>query len=188
MKTGGFSGLWRPPLWTAFAWGFAEATLFFLVPDIILSWCALAHPRDGVRAFVAIIVGSLLGGALVYETSRAAPAKTADVIRAVPFVRAAMFDTVSREYAAHGASAQLRGPTSGIPYKVYAAVAPEHVGLAAFLVVSVPARLERLAASWVVFTAVGCLLRRRRTAHRILTAAIFVAGWTVVYAIYWSKI
>ena len=35
-------GLWHPPLWLGFLWGFAEGTLFFIIPDIVLSWAALA--------------------------------------------------------------------------------------------------------------------------------------------------
>src|ERR1700745_1285262 len=30
------AGLGRPPLWLGFLWGFAEGTLFFIVPDLIL--------------------------------------------------------------------------------------------------------------------------------------------------------
>lgn len=99
-----------------------------------------------------------------------------------------MFETVSREYERHGAVAQLLGPTSGIPYKVYAAVAPSHVDFATFLAFSIPARLERLAASWLLFTILGVVLRRTISRHRVLTAAIFATGWAMFYAIYWSKI
>jgi hypothetical protein len=182
------AGLWRPPAWCAFLWGFAEATLFFLVPDILLTWCALASPRCGARALAAVLAGSLLGGALVYGAASSWPAQTTRAVQAVPFVRASMFETVSREYARHGAVAQLLGPTSGIPYKVYAAVAPAHVGFAAFLAFSVPARLERLAASWLLFTILGVVLRQTISRHRAATAAIFTIGWAIFYAFYWTNI
>ncbi len=166
-------GLWRPPAWCAFLWGFAEATLFFLVPDIILTWCALASPRCGSRALVAVLAGSILGGALVYSAASARPAQTTRVIQTVPFVRASMFETVSREYERHGAVAQLLGRPRAFSYKVYASVAPAHVNFATFLAFSIPARLERLAASWILFTILGVVLRRAISRHRVLTAAIF---------------
>src|SRR5437868_1692315 len=59
--------------WAALAWGYAEATLFFLVPDVLLSWVALRDPRAaGVACFWAL-AGALLGGATMYAWGAADP-------------------------------------------------------------------------------------------------------------------
>ena len=43
------TGLWPAPLWLSLAWGFAEATLFFIVPDVVLGWESLGGWRRGQR-------------------------------------------------------------------------------------------------------------------------------------------
>ena len=55
------------PFAAAFAWGFAEATLFFVVPDV---WLTLIAVRRGLRpALVACgwaLAGALAGGLAMY--------------------------------------------------------------------------------------------------------------------------
>lgn len=48
------------------AWGFAEATLFFLVPDVLITWLAVRRLRDGLWGSLAATVGALCGGLLMY--------------------------------------------------------------------------------------------------------------------------
>jgi membrane protein YqaA with SNARE-associated domain len=50
----------------AFIWGLAEATLFFIVPDVYLGFVALFDWRRALRALAAPIAGAVLGGALMY--------------------------------------------------------------------------------------------------------------------------
>ncbi len=180
--------LWPPPAWLGFLWGFAEGTLFFLIPDILLSWAALGSGRGGVRMLGAILAGSLAAGFLMYGWAAARPAASRAVVAAVPFVRPGMFARVEADYQTHGAAGMLMGPGSGIPYKVYAVLAPPVCGPLAFGLMSIPARLERLALSWLVATALGWLARRWIGAHPRLTLAAFAAFWTATYAVYWTRI
>lgn len=181
-------GLWRPPLWAGLAWGFAEATFFFLVPDILLSWAALSGARHGIKMFASILVGSLLGGLLMYEWAVRDPAQSVNVVARVPFVRPAMFENVSRDYQSHGSSALLIGPGSGIPYKVYAVLAPPVCPLEEFLHVSIPARAERMALSWMAFSLCGVILHSRIAKHPRRTAVVFCGFWMILYAFYWSRL
>jgi hypothetical protein len=102
--------LWSPPLWLGFLWGVAEGTLFFIVPDIILSWASLSSARNGLRTLCAIVAGSLVAGVLMcgwaswqLESSRA-------VVASVPFVTPSMFERVRADYLKHGAAGMLKGP------------------------------------------------------------------------------
>ena len=52
-----------PGITLAFFWGFAEGTLFFVVPDVVISLVAIVRPRSAWRHVVAAIAGALLGGA-----------------------------------------------------------------------------------------------------------------------------
>ena len=45
----------------AAVWGFAEATLFFIVPDVLLSWIALHAPRKALVACLWAVVGAPSG-------------------------------------------------------------------------------------------------------------------------------
>ena len=43
-------------------WGAAEATLFFIVPDVFLSWLALSDRRQALIACLYALLGALVGG------------------------------------------------------------------------------------------------------------------------------
>ena len=124
----------------------------------------------------------------MYEWSERAPDASRNAVAHVPFVKDAMFARVGQDYARYGLAGMLRGPTSGIPYKIHAVLAPHAGSLPSFLMFSVPARLERILLSWLGFSALGLLLRNRIRFHPFLTTAMFLAFWAAVYAFYWSRI
>jgi hypothetical protein len=47
-------------------WGLAEATLFFIVPDVWLSLAGRQQLKSGLQACLWALAGPLAGGALVY--------------------------------------------------------------------------------------------------------------------------
>src|SRR2546421_4361943 len=133
--------------WLALAWGFAEATLFFIVPDVLLGAVALFAPRRAPRVLLLTLVGALAGGAVTYSVAtELRPTRSETVLDAVPTVRTSAIRRVDREMHDHGARSVLYGPIRmGTPYKLYArAAAVEGVSLGAFLLWSVPGRLERM--------------------------------------------
>lgn len=143
------------PLLAAALWGFAEATLFFLVPDVILSAIAIFDWRLALWACLAATGGALAGGTLMYRLGRRDAAATRDLLLRLPGVGPRMLGRVSAAVGARGLVALALGPLSGTPYKLYA-VECGHRGLplASFLLVSVPARMIRfllvaLLASWL---------------------------------------
>ena len=182
------SGLWRPPLLLGLVWGFAEATLFFIIPDVIIAWAALSSWRSGLRMLLAALVGALAGGLVLYGAATARPGAVLAAVESVPFIHPAMIDKVADRYRDLGASAILRAPGNGIPYKVYAALAPPVTGPGSFALLSIPARLERFLPAWLIFTAVGRGLRRTMAAHPRQTALVFAAVWAIGYTVYWSLI
>jgi len=181
-------GLWRAPLALGFIWGCAEATLFFIIPDVVIGWAALSDWRSGLRMLVAAVAGALAGGLILYSVAAARPDAALTAVEAVPFIQRAMIARVADGYRRQGPWAILFGPGNGIPYKVYAALAPPVVGPAAFALLSIPARLERFLPAWLIFTTVGRGLRSRLASHPRPTAVVFAAVWTIGYAVYWSVI
>ena len=168
-------------------WGFAEGTLLFIVPDVLLSLAAMLGGRRALRHVMSATAGALAAGGLLFAWSAASPAAQS-VVGQVPFVSPQMFEAVDRAYQHQGAWAPLLGPLSGIPYKVYAVEAPRHVSLPRFLAATVPARLERFLLVWLLFAALGVGLRSWKPAHARLALGMHAALWIGFYAFYWSVI
>jgi hypothetical protein len=172
--------------WAAFAWGAAEASFFFLVPDILLSLVALTAPRRVWGYLAAAMAGALLVGALMFQWSASTPLARAFVAE-VPRVSATMFERADADLRSHGALGAIFGPARGIPYKVYAVQAPSHaITLGAFVTASVPARLWRMLATVAVFAVIGLALRKFGKSSWALTLhAIF---WVTSVTAYWLSI
>jgi len=176
-----------PGLAAAFAWGLAEGSFFFLIPDILLTLTALFSVKRSLQQMVLVVAGSLVAGCALYQWSQADSAGAKHAVLRVPFVRERMFTETEQEFKSVGLWALFKGPSRGIPYKVYAVQAPAYTPLSTFLLASVPARFERLVLSWIVFTAVGYFVRKRGV--RPLFALLFHAVyWSAIYAYYWTVI
>ena len=169
----------------AFLWGFAEGTLFFILPDVALSFVAMFRPRRALLHMLAMAAGAVLAGAVMYTWSAHTPGARAAVAH-VPAVSSAMFERAERDLNQHGIWAASLGPLRGIPYKVYAVEAPAHSALWPFLLVTIPARLWRLVVVWLGFAGTGALLLKLGRAG--LSPALHAVFWIVTYAIYWATV
>jgi membrane protein YqaA with SNARE-associated domain len=166
-------------------WGFAEATLFFLVPDVLLSAIALRRPRLAWIACLVAVAGALPGGALMDRWGeRDAPAARRALDR-LPAISTAMIERVGRELEVSGAAALFVGPTRGTPYKIYAVESGARaMPLGRFLAVSVPARLLRFAL--VTALAAFCARRLFPRASPARLYAICLVAWTGFYSLYFA--
>jgi membrane protein YqaA with SNARE-associated domain len=181
----------RLRLVVGFVWGFAEATLFFVVPDVWLGWVALVARRAAWAVLAVTLAGALLGGAVTYAVSRVAPpSTTAAIADGVPTVDEDAIDRVSREMEDHGPRSVLFGPIRmGTPYKLYArAAGVQEQSLAAFLLWSIPGRLERMLPVTVLALAVGYALRGWIAANRAIVLGVYASVWLAVYAVYVVRI
>ncbi len=169
----------------AFLWGFAEGTLFFILPDVPLSFVALFRPRRALLHIAAIVVGAVLAGAVMFSWSvRSVDARNA--VARVPAVSPAMFERADRDFNQYGIWGASLGPMRGIPYKVYAVEAPAHSALWPFLLVTIPARLWRLLVVWLGFAGTGAVLRK--LGRTSLAPALHATFWVVTYVIYWTTV
>lgn len=168
----------------AAAWGFAEATLFFLVPDVYLSRVALHSLPRALRDCLWALLGALVGGALMYGWGTAAPLSAEAALARVPAVAEEDLVRVREELREHGWSALFLGPLTGTPYKIYAVEAARlERGLLPLLAVSVPARLLRFVLVTLLaagLTAAPGLRRLSPTASNALHAL----AWTLFYAVF----
>ena len=170
----------------AAAWGLAEATLFFIVPDVLLTWLALDRPRTAWIACGWALAGAVAGGVAMYALGAGRAEETIALLERVPAVSTEMIDRVRRELTAHGLTAVFVGPLTGTPYKIYAVQSGAlGVGLPLFVLASAPARLLRFAILTGLVALVGHrLLGRWRLAVR---RAIHVALWAAFYTWYFWR-
>ena len=172
-------------------WGFAEATVFFIVPDVLLGAVALFAPRAAPRLLAFTLAGALAGGALTYGVaSELRPSQSESVLDRVPTVKDSAIHRVEREMRDDGPRSIVYGPLRmGTPYKLYArAAAVEDEGFGSFFLWSIPGRLERmlpvtLVAALVGFLARGWIARRPRA-----VLASYGALWLAVYVVYAVRI
>ena len=112
------------PFTAAFVWGFAEATLFFIVADVFLSLLVVWRGwRVAFPAALAAAIGAVPGGALMLAWSAYDPAGLLAILQHLPAIDAAMIEAAGRKLAGDWFRAILAGAFSGVPYKVFAAQA-----------------------------------------------------------------
>lgn len=168
----------------ALLWGFAEGTLFFIVPDVLISLVALVRPRHAWRHILMAVTGAAIAGAILFGWSSRNPQNAHKAIARVPLVTPQMFARVDQSYRSQGLTAVFLGPLSGIPYKIYAVEAPRFLREAAFLSVTVPARAERFVLIWALFALAGLLFRKGFKCSDSQLAAGHVCAWLLIYASY----
>jgi hypothetical protein len=175
-------------LWAGVAWGFAEATLFFIVPDVLLTLVALYSFPRSAKLVAFILLGAVAGGTVMFYLGAKDPAQAETVVLRVPFVSAAMFTKTKAGFQGDGLWTLAQAPGNGIPYKVYSVQASQYAGWPAFIAMSVLARLERFAPFWLVAAVLGLAFRRRIHRRPLVAAAVHACLWILGYAWYWIKI
>ena len=175
-------------LWAGVVWGFAEATLFFIVPDVLLTLVALYSIRRSIKLVAFILLGALMGGTVMFYQGAKDPARAQAMVLHVPFVSMAMFTKTHAGFERDGIWTLAKSPGNGIPYKVYCVQASRYAGWPAFIAMSVLARLERFAPFWLVAATLG-LVFKKQIAHRpLVPIVVHLSLWIVGYTLYWSKI
>lgn len=168
-----------------FVWGLAEASFFFIVPDVLISAVALRGGRAVFAAVLGSLLGACIGGAAMFLWSHADPASAHAAVDAVPFIPERLFELAQSLSADHGGLAILIGSFIGVPYKVFAVQAPESLSLAAFLGWTLPGRATRFVLAAVV---VSVLARKLQTRWRPRTLVVGLAVvWIAIYAGYWTE-
>lgn len=168
----------------ALLWGFAEATLFFIVPDVWLSAIAVWRGRRAALLATAwTVAGAVIGGGLIHGWAARDQAAVIALIDRLPAISPAMIAGVGDALDRLGVGAMAIGALSGVPYKIYAAMAPAAgVSLLTFLAMSLPARAIRFLLVAVVADWLNRLLARRLALRWRFTILSLI--WAVFYGTY----
>lgn len=170
------------------AWGAAEATCFFIVPDVWITRVALRSPKGAFAAAGSALLGAVLGGVATYAWGkRTSRAQSNRLLRKLPAISGAMIDKAEDEMVKVGNRGMLWGPLRGVPYKIYARTAGmQGQSFAGFLAWSIPARIPRflLVAAATVGLAAGARRFVSPTTLDKLTPSIHTIFWIAFYSWY----
>lgn len=169
----------------AFGWGFAEATLFFVVADVVISIVGVRRGRRAALwAALAAAAGATVGGICIALWARYCPDAALDAIQGVPAISETMVGDLRNDLDGGVAVALLVASVTGVPYKIGAVLAPAAgIPIWQLALLTPMVRLPRFTAA-----AVGGALLRRWTPRmsdrgRI---ALLGTGWSIFYAVYWT--
>ena len=167
----------------ALLWGFAEATVFFIVPDVLLSWLALRRLRPALVACLFALSGALVGGIALWFLAQQDAESLRALFTRLPAIDSGMIDDVRSRLETDGLAALLMGPLIGTPYKIYALEAADmNLGFWAFLSISVPARFVRFALVSIVVSWLSRLLSLKLTLRQ--RQVLLVVCWLGFYSWY----
>ena len=165
----------------AIAWGLAEATVFFIVPDVLLTYLALKDPRRATKA----CLWTLVGGIVMFCWGHYDPKSAAGFLTQIPAIDEELLNKVEQQIDDDGVKATFFGPMAGRPYKIYAVYAgAKDISFPSFLLVSIPARLLRfILLTWITWWVANKLLTKLQTRQK---AFVLTAVWIAFYSWYFS--
>jgi membrane protein YqaA with SNARE-associated domain len=168
----------------ALLWGFAEASLFFLIPDVLLTVAAV---RFGLRPALGLclvaVIGAVIGGLIMWHWGASDAAAARHALLQVPAIGPDLLARVQTQMSESWALHLALGPLTGTPYKIFAVEAgASGINPVLFALVSFVARLPRFLATTAAAALVHGAMRRRRV--ELSPYMLLALAWSVNYAIY----
>lgn len=169
----------------AIAWGLAEAIVFFIVPDVLLTYLALKDPKRATKACIWTLVGALVGGTAMFCWGNYDPKAAEGFLAEIPAIDEKLLNKVEQQIENNGVKATFYGPIAGRPYKIYAVYAgAKDISFPSFLLVSIPARLLRfILLAWITWWVASKLLTKLQTRKK---AFVLTAVWIAFYSCYFA--
>lgn len=172
----------------ALVWGIAEGVIFFVVPDVLLTYVAIRHgTRRGLRAVRWALGGAVVGGLIAFGWGATDPISANTTMAALPAIGPDMVETVHRQIATNGPAALVTAPLSGRPYKLYAAAAGQFgMSPLSLALWTIPGRLWRFVGLVVVFGGIERASHRRCGAAPRMRFGVWASFWIIVYVRFWA--
>ncbi len=167
-------------------WGYAEATFFFIVPDILLTAAVLVFGLwRTLRLALVAAASAAIGGCVMWILGADDVEMGRAFLLSVPLIGDDLLMRVQSEITGAWPVNLTLGAITGAPYKIYAVEAgAANVNAFLFLVVSFIARALRFALS-IGLAGAGFALARRVGLGRFNAAGLAFA-WATIYAAYVS--
>ena len=171
-----------------FWWGFAEGVVFFIVPDVYISFAALFALRTGTVAWLFSIAGSVAAIPVIYLVMAMLGLDYLAFLRLLPGISNALINRVEGVLAAEGLPCAPFLVLGGVPLKLYAALAFSlGLSLGSVLLWTVFARIVRIAPTFAAVAATRLLFRRQIDTHASAWFAGLSLFWLVFYVFYFIR-
>jgi membrane protein YqaA with SNARE-associated domain len=178
----------RATLTLAFAWGLAEATFFFIVPDVLLTLIACRKLKASLFATIAALAGALVGGALMFAFGLREPDSAHAFLDHIPAISSELITRVAGHINQNGALAVLLGPIKGIPYKIYAVEwGAQQRSFTSFMLISIPARYVRFFLATIAARGIARIIEPVTHHRSVIEVAILGVVWIAFYSFYFNR-
>ena len=174
----------------AFVWGLAEATVFFIVPDV---WLTIIFRKRIDNKLVSAIflttAGAICGGIIMYAFGRFLPDKTWNLLRLIPGINLQLLSKVQSQMLENGLLALASGPLQGIPYKIFAVNWGIVKGdLFLFCLISIPARSIRFVFSLIIVRTAFIVFEKKAKISNNTSLCIVLSFWVIFYFFYFYSL
>jgi membrane protein YqaA with SNARE-associated domain len=167
-----------------FAWAFAEATFWPVVPEFLLVPLAAGNRRRFYIPLLASIIGSALGVAVLYLVAYRQPNATLAYLIRLPLTGHG-YGRIAALLTTRGATGYLAQPFSGVPSKVWA-VAGGVAGINPTEAVSVLiiARSLRMAVFATLARVLGGVFLESLRDYSLVALAVYLA----LFGFFWWRV
>jgi membrane protein YqaA with SNARE-associated domain len=175
-------------IWIAGAalWGVAEASLFFVVPDVLITFAVMRFGlRQGLLLCVVAAIFAAVTGYGMWLWGAYDPEGARHAMLLVPAVGPDLLARAQNEIATGWPLHLVTGAMTGVPYKLYAVEAgAQGIGPLLFLPMSFVARLSRFVLT-AAAAAIGreFVMRLGKPGWRYWT---WMLAWVATYGFYWT--
>lgn len=172
--------------YTAFLWGFAEASLFFIIPDVFLSFASINYPKTAIKACLITALGACLGGTLLYYWGYYDYQSATWLLSKIPGIYPSQIEQVKELTLASPYTSLLFAPLKGTPYKIYAAsFGLIKINLITFILISFVARVSRFLIITTCSSVICCCLKKIISTNKI--KLMLIATWVLIYIVYFYQ-
>ena len=173
----------------AFVWGLLEGLVFFIVPDVFLSFVALFAITGALWGLFWATIGSLVSACIIFVMAPVFGGSYISILHSIPGISTTMISKVEIAMQSGGVMSILAGPLSGIPYKIYTVIAVhEQVPFLQYLFWSIPARLERMLPVTLLALLLGYIFRKsvKKFSSRWILGLLIC--WILIYINYYRSL
>ena len=171
-----------------FSWGFAEGLVFFIVPDVYISFATLFSPRAGLVAWFSSIAGSALAAFVIFGLTAMLGVDYLGFLPSIPGISSGLVERVAERLAEAGLPYTASFIFTGVPLKLYVAVALSlGAALGSVLLWTVFARIVRIAPTVAAAAVTRRLFSRAIDARPQAATALLAAFWLAFYVFYFIR-
>lgn len=171
-----------------FSWGFAEGLVFFIVPDVYISFATLFSPRAGIVAWLSSIAGSAVAVVVIFVLTAMLRLDYLGFLPSIPGISTGLVERVAERLAGAGLPYTASFIFTGVPLKLYVAVALSlGVSLGSVLLWTIFARIVRIAPTVVATAVIRRLFSRAIDARPGVWTALLVLFWFAFYVFYFMR-